>query len=47
MIINASGYLTLNGAGDDVVNASQVAKFVRYQNGIVTYELISNNIVVA
>ena len=45
MILNASGFLTLNGAGDDPgANATIIAKFIRIQNGIIFYEMVSDNI---
>jgi len=45
MILNASGFLTLNGAGDDPgAGATIIAKFIRIQNGIVFYELVADNV---
>jgi hypothetical protein len=45
MILNASGFLTLNGAGDDPgANATIIAKFIRIQNGIIFYEMVADNI---
>lgn len=45
MILNASGFLTLNGAGDDPgAGATIIAKFNRIQNGIIFYELVADNV---
>lgn len=45
MILNASGFLTLNGAGDDPgAGATIIAKFIRIQNGIIFYELVADNV---
>lgn len=45
MILNASGFLTLNGAGDDPgAGATIIAKFIRIQNGIIFFEMVADNI---
>jgi hypothetical protein len=45
MILNASGFLTLDGAGDDPgAGATIIAKFIRIQNGIIFYEMVADNV---
>ena len=45
MVLNASGFLTLNGAGDDPgAGATIIAKFIRIQNGIIFYALVADNV---
>jgi hypothetical protein len=40
LVLNTSGFLTISGAGDAGSGRTQVAKFVRYVNGIVWYEMV-------
>lgn len=45
MVLNTNGFLTLDGADDDPgTDATVIAKFNRIQNGIVFYEMVSDNI---
>lgn len=45
MILNTNGFLTLNGAGDDLgAGATIIAKFSRIQNGIIFYEMVADNV---
>ncbi len=45
MVLNTSGFLTLDGAGDDPgAGATIIAKFIRIQNGIIFYEMVSDNV---
>lgn len=40
MVVNASGYLTLVGAADAPAGATEVAEFIKYENGIVFYRTL-------
>ena len=45
MVLNANGFLTLDGADDDPgAGATVIAKFKLIQNGIVFYEMVSDNV---
>jgi hypothetical protein len=45
MILNTDGFLTLDGADDDPgAGATVIAKFKRIQNGIIFYEMVSDNV---
>ena len=45
MILNANGFLTLDGADDDPgAGATVIAKFKKIINGIVFYEMVSDNV---
>lgn len=37
MVVNVNGYLTLSGASDAPTSATEVAEFLKYENGIVFY----------
>jgi len=40
LVLNTSGYLTITGESDAGTGRTSIAKFVRYENGIVWYETI-------
>lgn len=40
LVLNTSGFLTISGAGDAGSGRTTIAKFVRYENGIVWYETV-------